>query len=1347
MDVVVRMVGSTNRYHRQGPVAAHQVDLTHMKERKGRALDGGVAVNAGGPAAVGLNEPLGGFIFMCNNETMPEDLERQLFGLTQRYQDSVRAITPGLPLFLYNYSTKYLHGVYEATSDGGLNIDPEAWENKETKKGGGPVSRYPAQVRVRLREERPPLEEAKFRPLLHHYDGPKFRLELTVSEAEDLLKIFGSSSSQKMDKAQDDFGGEWERVKFKNKGSGTRVHRPNPTKRSSSPNSSSGRRRLGPPVNGSSISSNVSHTTAHYSSNSDFGRSRETRADAAQRWRSDSDSWSGSSSAGISTSSWASHDEDRPKKGMKENVVMCGEANDVVRAGEYLELHNASTLKSYEHTNGLCENGSERNYRADSDDLNTDSNGTRCGVGGEAQLESQSPNRPGFASYSAALKAGMAGASAEVGSGDSVDSNGACESGQTVSVRVASSVNVAVSSSVIADFVGDGSKLGSGKHIEAVGSRRPSANSENFGSGTQPVLGSYNGCDPVWQEREDGKFLRSDGETKKAENRSVWNDNKLSLAVTMAAPDRGNRAYNIDSGSIGGRMIEGSNLLGKGHSVDASTKGKESLADGTLLEDNERTGKGNSSSQGKPSFKDNVGKKSVTSENGCKKTPWQGNDAIVLRRLIDPGSSSNIGTPVPVVSSGQHTQTHPDISARLPDSVIKTSSLPQEASQIAGLVSMVFSDVEQGTLQSEQSPGMSSSISTKAQVQGPIPLPTRASNDFRRVQQYNLLKDRDFRRTQSPSPDQVPTMIPQRQPGQNLIPVRISTPPLQSSQQQYHPTQSPDLNGNFSDRRNGSDVYHGPTYRPIPSGLRDGEHGLQNGFQGGWGVPTPAISMIPHGYRLGLNGMFPLPSQQFLTNVEELHSEILEFAHTASPSAEARSCAEAAIDCVRGAVKKLWPNADVEVFGSYATGLCLSHSDVDVVVVDAPPPLKLPDTTGLTGTRLVASLLAPSIRLLGAALQDYDWCKSIRTIDSATMPVIKLQCRPLVTSLDPAAPVVKIDITIGGKKTNEEAVATASQSSEGSETSRHVDSQFELARKFHNGAAAREYVIKRLQQQPALAPLVLLLKSYLQSKGLKDVYTGGLGSFSLTIMLVFYLERVPISCVTSQEVRAQSLAPSNALVSSTSSPDITNLTSAPPGIDFLGSCEEESSCSTTTTDSVSVSNRASASCSTSEGSLVNGATAAGHIQLTGDVSKSGRCNQWTGGIIEQLLASMHYVASPNLGTLLIGFLQIFGWAIDFTQVRLVTKGNGGSGGLFYHDKTSSPAPLTIDDPLRPGANIGAGSFNMHQVQGAMQEMFHILIRPLPAASSNRVGTLSGRRRSLPLLDQLFTSGTTSLPPL
>lgn len=151
-----------------------------------------------------------------------------------------------------------------------------------------------------------------------------------------------------------------------------------------------------------------------------------------------------------------------------------------------------------------------------------------------------------------------------------------------------------------------------------------------------------------------------------------------------------------------------------------------------------------------------------------------------------------------------------------------------------------------------------------------------------------------------------------------------------------------------------------------------------------------------------------------------------------------------------------------QVFGSYATGLCLSHSDVDVVVVDAPPPLETPETAGLTGTRL----LAPSIRLLGSALRDYEWCKSIATIDSATMPVIKLHCRP--PGLEPGGQVVKIDITIGGRKMGREG----GPNNEGPESSRQVNSNYEVASKFHNGAAAREYVIKRLHQHPALAPLV-----------------------------------------------------------------------------------------------------------------------------------------------------------------------------------------------------------------------------------------------------------------------------------
>ncbi|XP_072952060.1 uncharacterized protein [Typha angustifolia] len=131
------------------------------------------------------NEVLGGYIFVCNNDTMLEDLKRQLFGLPPRYRDSVRAITPGLPLFLYNYTTHQLHGIFEAASFGGSNIDPTAWEDKKCKG----ESRFPAQVRIRIRKLCKPLEEDAFRPVLHHYDGPKFRLELSIAETLSLLDL------------------------------------------------------------------------------------------------------------------------------------------------------------------------------------------------------------------------------------------------------------------------------------------------------------------------------------------------------------------------------------------------------------------------------------------------------------------------------------------------------------------------------------------------------------------------------------------------------------------------------------------------------------------------------------------------------------------------------------------------------------------------------------------------------------------------------------------------------------------------------------------------------------------------------------------------------------------------------------------------------------------------------------------------------------------------------------------------------------------------------------------------------------------------------------------------------
>lgn len=47
----------------------------------------------------------------------------------------------GLPLFLFNYSDRKLHGIFEAAGPGQMNVDPYAWTSN-----GSERTSYPAQV-------------------------------------------------------------------------------------------------------------------------------------------------------------------------------------------------------------------------------------------------------------------------------------------------------------------------------------------------------------------------------------------------------------------------------------------------------------------------------------------------------------------------------------------------------------------------------------------------------------------------------------------------------------------------------------------------------------------------------------------------------------------------------------------------------------------------------------------------------------------------------------------------------------------------------------------------------------------------------------------------------------------------------------------------------------------------------------------------------------------------------------------------------------------------------------------------------------------------------------------------
>jgi len=99
--------------------------------------------------------PPNGYLFLCSNRTERECLERKLFGAPKSEWDRVSQVKEGDILFLLNYQSNRLHGVFEAASDGKMNIEPYAFDGY-----------FPAQVRVRRKMRCPWLDETTLLPLI-----------------------------------------------------------------------------------------------------------------------------------------------------------------------------------------------------------------------------------------------------------------------------------------------------------------------------------------------------------------------------------------------------------------------------------------------------------------------------------------------------------------------------------------------------------------------------------------------------------------------------------------------------------------------------------------------------------------------------------------------------------------------------------------------------------------------------------------------------------------------------------------------------------------------------------------------------------------------------------------------------------------------------------------------------------------------------------------------------------------------------------------------------------------------------------------------------------------------------
>lgn len=178
--------------------------------------------------------------------------------------------------------------------------------------------------------------------------------------------------------------------------------------------------------------------------------------------------------------------------------------------------------------------------------------------------------------------------------------------------------------------------------------------------------------------------------------------------------------------------------------------------------------------------------------------------------------------------------------------------------------------------------------------------------------------------------------------------------------------------------------------------------------------------------------------------------EIKDFVAYISPSREEIEIRNKTISTIREAVKQLWPDADLHVFGSYSTDLYLPGSDIDCVV-----------TSELGGKESRNNLYS-----LASHLKKKNLATEVEVVAKARVPIIKF--------VEPHSGI-------------------------------HIDVSFERT----NGIEAAKLIREWLDDTPGLRELVLIVKQFLHARRLNNVHTGGLGGFSIICLVFSFLHMHP----------------------------------------------------------------------------------------------------------------------------------------------------------------------------------------------------------------------------------------------
>ena len=231
-------------------------------------------------------------------------------------------------------------------------------------------------------------------------------------------------------------------------------------------------------------------------------------------------------------------------------------------------------------------------------------------------------------------------------------------------------------------------------------------------------------------------------------------------------------------------------------------------------------------------------------------------------------------------------------------------------------------------------------------------------------------------------------------------------------------------------------------------------------------IPIQTIKSNPEYFSNYLNKKFNKYNYEEEYKLDCLSSDLTDFEiYVKQRTEKEKNIYDALIKNVTNSVNKTLPYYEVNLYGSHATNLCLPWSDLDVVLIKR---LNGNNISSIQTTFDNSSLLSK----LFENIRNEPWVKDCKLISKASVPIIKLFAIEQYNNMS-------IDISIQDEN--------------------------------HFGLKCVELVKNYIKEYKSLKPLVLAIKNILKRANLNDPYKGGISSYGLILMIVYFLQGLKLS--------------------------------------------------------------------------------------------------------------------------------------------------------------------------------------------------------------------------------------------